>query len=71
MNTPLALFGILPGISLLLYAMPLIVVVSLVYAATRHEVWQPILKHALDTGIWITGFMGVVFVVLLFLGWGL
>ncbi|MEX2357253.1 MAG: hypothetical protein WEE51_02920, partial [Pirellulaceae bacterium] len=70
MNTPLALFGILPGISLLLYAMPLIVVVSLVYAATRHEVWQPILKHALDTGIWITGFMGVVFVVLLFLGWG-
>ncbi|MEX0793364.1 MAG: hypothetical protein WD045_09525 [Pirellulaceae bacterium] len=71
MNTQLALFGILPGISLLLYAMPLIVVVSLVYAATRHEVWQPILKHALDTGIWITGFMGVVFVVLLFLGWGL
>lgn len=71
MNAAMSLIAFLPGISLLLYAMPLIVVVSLVYAATRHEVWQPILKHAIDTGIWITGFMGVVFLILLFLGWGL
>ncbi len=47
------------------YALPLIVTISLVYAATRHEEMTPILQHALRLGIWIVGFMAVVFVVLL------
>ncbi|MFI4874318.1 MAG: hypothetical protein ACIALR_03240 [Blastopirellula sp. JB062] len=53
----------------LLYALPLIVVVSLVYAATRHERWAPILEHAWDTALWIVGVMAVVFVVLLAVTW--
>lgn len=53
----------------LLYAIPLIVVVSLVYAATRHERWAPILEHAWDTALWIIGFMAVVFVVLMVVTW--
>ncbi|MCC9606822.1 hypothetical protein LOC68_15935 [Blastopirellula sp. JC732] len=53
----------------LLYAIPLIVVVSLVYAATRHERWAPILEHAWDTALWIIGFMAVVFVVLMAVTW--
>lgn len=53
----------------LLYAVPLIVVISLVYAATRHERWAPILEHAWDTALWIIGFMAVVFVVLLVVTW--
>ena len=53
------------------YAAPLIVVVSLVYSATRHELMQPILTHAARTGVWITGFMVVVFVLLSLLSWGL
>jgi hypothetical protein len=53
------------------FAVPLIVVVSLVYAATRHELMQPILAHAARTGVWITGFMVVVYVLLQLLSWGL
>ena len=46
------------------YAVPLIVVVSLVYAATRHEVMAPILDHAFKFGTSIVLFMFGVFVVL-------
>ena len=46
------------------YALPLIVVISLVYAATRHEVMQPILQHAFRFGMSIIGFMIIVFLVL-------
>ncbi len=53
------------------HALPLIVVISLVYAATRHEEPQPILSHALRLGIWITGFMAVIFGVLLLVAWKL
>ncbi|UUO06650.1 hypothetical protein M4951_25315 [Blastopirellula sp. J2-11] len=64
----LNVFAALPA-TRLLYAIPLIVVVSLVYAATRHELWAPILEHAWDTALWIVGFMAVVFVILLAVTW--
>lgn len=47
------------------YALPLVVVISLVYAATRHEVMKPILDHALRFGLWVATFMFVVFGVLM------
>jgi hypothetical protein len=47
------------------YSLPLIVVISLVYAATRHELMAPILEHAVRFGLWVIGFMAVVFVVLM------
>jgi hypothetical protein len=53
------------------YSAPLIIVVSLVYSATRHELMQPILAHAGRTALWITGFMVVVFLLLSLLSWGL
>ncbi|MCP4641024.1 MAG: hypothetical protein GY851_11350 [bacterium] len=53
------------------YALPLVVAVSLVYSATRHEQMGPILGHALRIGVWIVGFMAVVFAVLLLLSWWL
>jgi len=46
------------------YAVPLVVVVSLVYAATRHEQLGPILSHALRFGAMVVGFMAAVLVVL-------
>lgn len=51
------------------YALPLIVAVSLVYAATRHELMGPILSHAVRIGVWIVGFMTVVLAVLLTISW--
>jgi uncharacterized membrane protein len=51
------------------YALPLVIAVSLVYAATRHERRAPILLHAARIGIWIVGFMAVIFAVLFFVSW--
>jgi len=52
------------GINDMWYTLPLIVAVSLVYSATRHEKVNPILVHALRIGVWILGFMAVIFAVL-------
>jgi uncharacterized membrane protein len=51
------------------YALPLVVIVSLVYAATRHEEIGSILAHAVRIGGMIAAFMLIVFVVLLGLAW--
>jgi len=53
------------------YALPLVIAVSLVYSATRHEQMGPILGHAFRIGVWIVGFMAVVFAVLLLISWWL
>jgi hypothetical protein len=53
----------------LLYYLPLIVSISLVFGATRHEDTSLIVRHALGTARWITGFMGIIFVILYFVGW--
>jgi len=58
-------------INQLWYALPLIVVVSLVYAATRHELMKPILHHALRMGTMITGLMGIVLIILAVISWQL
>jgi hypothetical protein len=56
-------------INQLWYALPLVVVVSLVYAATRHEEMSAILSHAVRIGGCVVAFMGIVFGVLLVLNW--
>ena len=49
------------------YALPAIVAVSLVYAATRHERMPPIWLHAAKVAGWIIGFMFIVFLLLQFI----
>jgi hypothetical protein len=51
------------------YALPVVIAVSLVYAATRHERMGPILTHAGHVAVWLVGFMFAVFVVLQIVGW--
>jgi hypothetical protein len=53
------------------YAVPLIIAVSLVYAATRHEDMREILPHALRIGIWIVVVMSIIFLLLWYLSRGL
>ena len=57
------------GVGRMWFALPLIVAVSLVYSATRHERMGPILEHAVRFAIWIVGFMAIVLVVFLALSW--
>ncbi len=49
----------------LLYFVPLLIAIALVFGATRHEDMSLILKHAGHTARWIGGFMGLIFVVIL------
>lgn len=53
------------------FALPLIVAISLVYAGTRHEATGVIVGHAARVAGWITGFMGLIWVVLLAVSWWL
>ena len=50
--------------SQLWHIVPLILAVSLVYGATRHELLGPILHHSWKTAVWMMTFMGVIFAVL-------
>lgn len=52
------------NINYLWYFVPLLASVSLVYAATRQERMRPILAHALQTAVWIVGFMAAIAVIL-------
>lgn len=58
-------------IPFLWYLAPLVVVISLVYGATRHELMVPILWNAVRAAGWILGFMAVIFIILLVLSWNL
>jgi hypothetical protein len=56
------------AVTSLWYAVPLIVSVSLVCAATRHEDMGPIMSHAVRFGGWIVVFMVVVMAALWLMG---
>jgi len=47
------------------FALPLVVVISLVYSATRHESWPRIWSHALRLCTWILGVLVLATAVLL------
>ena len=46
------------------FALPLLVAISLVYAATRHELWPNILRRALRVFLWTSGLLLAMFVAL-------
>ena len=62
------MLGLLATISLW-YALPMVICVSLVCAATRHEEIGPILNHAVRFAIWILIFMGIVMAILGLMDW--
>lgn len=53
----------------LLYFLPLLVAISVVYGGTRHEDLGLIIRQAIHTGYWVSAFMGVIFLLLLVIGW--
>jgi hypothetical protein len=53
------------------YAVPLVVSISLVYSATRHEDMPSILWHALRFGAWIAAFLLGLGILLWWMGRGL
>jgi hypothetical protein len=57
------------GATRLWYAVPLVISVSLVCAATRHEDMRDILIHACRFAIWVVVFMTIVLAVIQLLSW--
>ena len=51
------------------YAVPLVVVVSLVYGATRHENLREIFIHSYRSAIWVIGFMAIIFAIIFVAGY--
>jgi hypothetical protein len=61
LTPPPALFGH----NIYLVDLPLlIVIISLVYSATRYDQWGPILREALRWGVRLTAFLGAIGIVL-------
>lgn len=52
-------------------AVPLVIAVSLVYGATRHERMRPILENAFRAAVWIVGFMAIIVVILVLVSWAI
>jgi hypothetical protein len=50
------------------YAIPLVLVVSLVYGATRHERMKEVIEQSIRTAIGLVGFMSAIFVVIWLIG---
>ena len=63
------LFAATLWLSDLIYAAPLVVVVSLVYAGTRQEQMEHILSHATRLGMMITFFLALISAVLAWMSW--
>jgi hypothetical protein len=53
----------------LLWYLPLLAAVSLVYGGTRHEQMPLILHQAWHTAVWVTTFMAVIFLGLAIVVW--
>ncbi len=63
------LFFAVLGHNQLWYMFPLIVTISLVYGATRHEHLLPILDQSVRFGAWIIGFMLMIYCVFATISW--
>jgi len=50
------------------YAVPLILVISLVYSGTRHEKLTDIFQNAWRFALWMIGFLLIIFVVFYLMG---
>lgn len=61
----------LADVHLMWYSLPLIVVISVVYSATRHEALAPIFAHAARLALTIASFMAAILIFLAVLGWWL
>ncbi len=51
------------------YAIPLVVAISLVYGATRHEHLKDILIQSYRSAVWVVGFMAIMFAIIFVAGY--
>lgn len=59
-----ASWGLLAMTPKIFYALPLIIVISLVYGATRHEYLKEIVEHSVRSAAWVVGFMALILAII-------
>lgn len=64
MATDLTSWALLAATPKVLYAIPLVVVISLVYGATRHEYLREIVEHSIRSACWVVGFMALILAII-------
>jgi hypothetical protein len=57
------------GTAQIWYAVPLVIVISLVWGATRHELLPDIIVHSIKSLLWVLTFMGIIFALILVAGY--
>ncbi len=69
-STLLAITGLLAlGAAQIWYSIPLIIAVSLVWGATRHERLTEIITQSIRSLIWVLTFMGIIFALIFCAGY--
>lgn len=66
---PVLAAGLLDRVPGILFGLPMLVVASLVFAATHHENPAAIRRAAIEWILWISGVLGAVLAVVIILGW--
>ena len=56
------------GAAQIWYSVPLVIVISLVWGATRHERLPEIIAHSIKVLLWVLTFMGIIFAVIFVAG---
>tara|TARA_Y100000588_G_C13710989_1_gene692915 strand:+ start:123 stop:320 length:198 start_codon:yes stop_codon:yes gene_type:complete len=60
---------VLASINVYWFVLPLVIIISLVFSATRHEHWKPIVSGAIRTGTWLLVFLAIFFLLLFVISW--
>ena len=68
MNELLEFLPLAQSLAKIWFALPLVIVISLVYGATRHEEMPEIVKQSYRSLIWVVGFMAIIFTIIFFAG---
>jgi len=64
LNELLEVLPLAQSLAKIWFALPLVIVISLVYGATRHEEMPEILKQSYRSLIWVVGFMAIIFAII-------
>ena len=57
------------GTAQIWYSVPLVIVISLVWGATRHERLPEIIAQSIRSLLWVLTFMGIIFAVIFIAGY--
>ena len=68
MNELIEILPLANSLAKIWFALPLVIAISLVYGATRHEYMPEIIMQSYRSLIWVVGFMAIIFAIIFLAG---